>query len=139
MSKRSFLTSILVALALIGSVQTVARTLEPGSGDPFVDGYHILLDPGRGRDFQTHYPRPFTHASPMNTLFHPGATAGITMVSIGFFPTMAPANFIGNFFTAPGDFPTSYWPFFVTGAFARLVELWETRRPRRRLPQRVPG
>ncbi len=61
-----------------------------------------------------------THGSPMATVFHPTAGPGITMVSIGFFPIMAPTPtaFVGNFYTAPGDFPTSYYPFFITGAFA---------------------
>lgn len=58
---------------------------------------------------------------PTNTLQVGVATPAITMVSIGFFPTMLTGGaegFIGNFFTAPADFPTSYFPFFVTGAFA---------------------
>lgn len=61
-----------------------------------------------------------THVSPMATLDVPPATLALTMVSIGFFPTMAPgpSAFIGNFFSPVADFPPSYYPFFVTGAFA---------------------
>ncbi|MDJ0654648.1 MAG: hypothetical protein QNJ40_10865 [Xanthomonadales bacterium] len=111
---RSAFLVVLVTALLTGL--TIAQTDQdiPESGP----GYELLDRDAKGTPWRTPYDKGPPSPSPMATLQHPGATTGVTMVSIGFFPTMAPASFIGNFFTAPGDFPTSYYPFFVTGAFA---------------------
>ena len=98
-----------------GQSSRFAGVPDEGPGYQIIDN-SALLD--RGGSFLKADPTTRTHTSPQAVLSHPGAGPGITMVSIGFFPTMAPASFIGNFYTAPGDFPTSYYPFFVTGAFA---------------------
>lgn len=109
---------VLVAIAAF----TLAAAVDGQSSDiawddiPVKGNGYELLD--RGATGFARPPIPKTHMSPMATLAHPMAGDAITMVSIGFFPTMAPASFIGNFYTAPGDFPTSYYPFFITGAFA---------------------
>lgn len=55
----------------------------------------------------------------MATLVGGSATPGLTMVSVVGSATMAggPA-FYGNFFVAPADFPTTWYPFNVTGVYA---------------------
>ena len=112
------LVVVLVASTLAG--HSVAQDPQPSWDDipQKGPGYELLDRGATGTPLALTPPGLKTHMSPMATLSHPMAGPGITMVSIGFFPTMAPASFIGNFYTAPGDFPTSYYPFFITGAFA---------------------
>ena len=87
----------LLALAL-------AAIAQPGNGSSEA-GFELL---DRGDSGLSYRGAAKTHMSPMATLAHPGAGPGVTMVSLAFLPTMAPASFIGNFYTAPGDFPTSF-------------------------------
>ncbi len=129
MMTRQTLASMAALACLLLVNTSIAQAPAPSLDDLPKEGPgYVLIDPeavakpairllDRGSTDNARIPVK-THMSPMATLLHPGATPGITMVSIGFFPTMAPASFIGNFFTAPGDFPTSYYPFFITGAFA---------------------
>jgi len=61
----------------------------------------------------------------MATLAAGSATPGLTSVGVVTSPTMLPPPaFIGNFFNAPADFPSSWYPFDVTGVFA-----WQTHAP----------
>lgn len=113
------LIAALAALTLVG--QLVAQAPEPSLDTiPKSGPGYELLDRGSVGTPLARAPGVKTHVSPMATLDVGMATTGLTMVSIGFFPVggPSPSAFIGNFFTAPADFPTSYYPFFVTGAFA---------------------
>ena len=106
-----------VALLFVAHATAQTPLPQPGDTGP---GFVMLDRDSMARPATPYQPAERTHMSPMATLSHTMAGPGVTMVSIGFFPIMAPTPiaFIGNFYTAPADFPTSYYPFFVTGAFA---------------------
>ena len=112
--------SILCLVALAGLLIGPTSGQSPAHEAPAERSVH-LLDRGGESTRPTAGPPP----TMMATLAVGSATPGITMVGVLGGATMLPAPaFYGNFFAAPTDFPSSWYPFDVTGVFA-----WQTMVP----------
>lgn len=114
MLKRSgFLILILATLVAAATLTSTAQSPDPAASGSSFD----LLD--RGSPSVLQGPKPKTHTGLMTgTLANMMGTPGVT---IGMIMTAAPAApvgvFHGYFFAPVIDFPASYQPFFVTGAY----------------------
>ena len=108
---RTRFVPIMMVVTLFLVADSVAQDpTPPESGQP---ASLDLLDRGSTADGLTKAP------GMMATLAVGSATPGLTMVSVVGFASMLPAPaFYGNVYGAPVDFPTSWYPFAVTGVFA---------------------
>lgn len=106
--------SILFLMVCIGWLFGQASGQPPAEQASTQRSLH-LLDRG-GEESPSHAPGPPTM---MATLAPTLATPGLTMISVvGNATMLPPPAFYGNFFVAPSDFPSSWYPFDVTGVFA---------------------
>ena len=106
-------------VAIFCSLLLTGLLVGQASGQPTAEGNEgrslHLLDRGG----ETARPDVAGPGTMMTTLAVGSATPGLTMVSVVGSATMitAPA-FYGNFYSAPTDFPSSWYPFDVTGVYA---------------------
>lgn len=106
-----------VTLVLAGSILAVITSAQtPGAGP---SASLDLLDRGAPTAAEQGRAANKTHTGmPTATLANAGGTPGVTIGAIMTFAPPAPVGVFHGYFFAPGvDFPTSYHPFFVTGAY----------------------